>query len=78
MKSKLIAGTKTRERYKPRRLKDIVGKTIEAIVLTHVAGPEGPEECIRLLFTDGTRHGFVLRNDIESGITLWPTGKQPK
>ena len=59
----LIAGTKTHNDYVPVELKDTVGKTVEAVVETWVPGAEGPDKCLRLLFSDGTRHGFVVGCD---------------
>ena len=46
--------------YQTIDLKDCVGKTIEGIGQTKVQGEYGPEPCVVLLFTDGTKHGFVL------------------
>lgn len=59
-KETLVAGTKTRETYTGIDLDECVGKIIEAVVETWVPSSEGPERVFRLLFSDGTRHGFVV------------------
>jgi hypothetical protein len=63
-KLKLIHGTRTpRLNYRQVALGDIVGKTIQGVARTTVPGANGDESCVMLLFTDGTRHGFVLPGD---------------
>ena len=63
-KQKLIHGTKTpRVNYRQVALGDIVGKTVQGVARTTVEGENGSEPCVMLLFTDGTRHGFVLPGD---------------
>ncbi len=63
-KLKLIHGTRTpRLTYRQGALGDIVGKTVQGVARTTVPGENGNEPCVMLLFTDGTRHGFVLPDD---------------
>jgi hypothetical protein len=60
-KQKLLYGTKTpRLHYWQVALEELVGKTIQGVARTTVPGENGSEPCVMLLFTDGTRHGFVL------------------
>lgn len=40
-------------------LHDIIGKTIECVVLTTVEGAYGDEPATKLLFTDGTDYTFI-------------------
>ena len=40
-----------------------MGKTVQGVAETTVEGENGSEPCVTLLFTDGTRHGFVLPGD---------------
>ena len=57
----LIHGTRTpRLNYRHVALEAAVGKTIQGIAKTTVQGENGDEPCLMLLFTDGTKHGFVL------------------
>ena len=61
---KLMHGTKVAKHdYRQVALGDIVGKTIQGVARTSVQGENGDEPCVVLLFTDGTRHGFVLPGD---------------
>ena len=61
---KLMYGTKAPGRnYRQVALDEIVGKTIKGIAGTTVQGENGNEPCVMLLFTDGTKHGFVLPGD---------------
>ena len=61
---KLMHGTKVpRRNYRQVALGEIVGKTVQAVAETTVEGENGSEPCVMLLFTDGTRHGFVLPGD---------------
>jgi hypothetical protein len=63
-KLKLIHGTKTPGlKYRQVALDEIVGKTVQGVARTTVQGADGDEPCLVLLFTDGTRHGFVLPCD---------------
>jgi hypothetical protein len=50
-------------KYRQVALDDIVGKTIQGVGRTTVESASGNEPCVVLLFTDGTRHGFVLPGD---------------
>ena len=60
-KLNLTHGTRTpRLNYRHVALEAIVGKTIQGIAKTTVRGENGDEPCLMLLFTDGTKHGFVL------------------
>jgi hypothetical protein len=60
-KLNLMHGTKTPKlNYRQVALGDIVGKTVEGVARTTVQGANGDEPCVVLLFTDGTKHGFVL------------------
>jgi hypothetical protein len=60
----LMHGTRTPKlKYKQVALGDIVGKTVQGVARTTVPSEIGDEPCIRLLFTDGTSHGFVLPRD---------------
>jgi hypothetical protein len=61
---KLMHGTRTpKHNYRHVALDDIVGKTVQGVARTTVQGANGDEPCVMLLFTDGTRHGFVLPGD---------------
>ena len=61
---KVLYGERTKGcRYRNTSLPSIVGKTVQAIARTKVEGAYGDEPCIVLLFTDGTKHGFVLPQD---------------
>jgi hypothetical protein len=61
---KLMHGTRTPKLdYRHVALDDIVGKTVQGVARTTVQGANGDEPCVMLLFTDGTRHGFVLPGD---------------
>ena len=61
---KLMHGTKVPGRnYRHVALDEIVDKTIQGVAETTVEGSDGDEPCVMLLFTDGTRHGFVLPGD---------------
>ena len=63
-KLKRMHGTKTpRLNCRQVALEEIVGKTIQGVARTTVPGENGNEPCVMLLFTDGTRHGFVLPRD---------------
>jgi hypothetical protein len=63
-KLKLMYGTKTpRLDYRHVALENIVGKTVQGVAETTVQGENGNEPCLMLLFTDGTKHGFVLPGD---------------
>ena len=63
-KLKLTYGTRTPKLdYRQVALGDIVGKTVQGVARTTVPGENGDEPCVVLLFTDGTRHGFVLPGD---------------
>ena len=63
-KLKLIHGTKTPGlKYRQVALDEIVGKTVQGVASMTVQGADGDEPCLVLLFTDGTRHGFVLPRD---------------
>ena len=63
-KQKLMFGTKTPKlTYRQVALEEIVGKTVQGVAKTTVAGENGSEPCVLLLFTDGTKHGFVLPNN---------------
>jgi hypothetical protein len=60
----IVHGVKSRQnQYRHVQLKDIVGKTVEAIGATRVEGPYGDEPCTMLFFDDGTRYGFVHPQD---------------
>ena len=61
---KMMHGTRTpRLNYRQVALDEIVGKTVQGVARTTVKGANGDEPCMVLLFTDGTRHGFVLPGD---------------
>lgn len=60
---KLIAGKKKHNNYKGIELEDIVNKTIEAVTVTNIKQEYGTESLFNLLFTNGTKHGFVVRID---------------
>jgi hypothetical protein len=63
----LIYGTRTpRVNYRHVALEAIVGKTIQGVATTTVQGENGDEPCVMLLFTDGTKHGFVLPSEEEA------------
>ncbi len=60
-KLSIIHGTRTPGlKYREVALDEIVGKTVQGVGRTTVPGASGDEPCVVLLFTDGTRHGFVL------------------
>lgn len=60
-KLKMIHGTRTpRLKYQQVALEEIVRKTIQGVTRTTVPGTSGDESCVVMLFTDGTRHGFVV------------------
>jgi hypothetical protein len=50
-------------KYRQVALDEIVGKTVQGVGRTTVPGASGDEPWVVLLFTDGTRHGFVLPGD---------------
>jgi hypothetical protein len=62
VKETVIAGTRVAN---PRHiaLEEIVSRTVQAVLQTTVEGEHGDEPCIKLEFTDGTEHGFVLPSD---------------
>ena len=61
---KMTHGTKAPGRnYRQVALDEIVGKTVQGVARTTVDGAHGDEPCAMLLFTDGTKHGFVLPDD---------------
>jgi hypothetical protein len=63
-KLKMTYGTRTPGlNYREVTLDQIVGKTVQGVARTTVQGESGREPCLVLLFTDGTRHGFVLASD---------------
>lgn len=62
-RNELVAGKQTKKRYRHVDLAQIVGKTVEAVTQGTVPGNYGPEPVIYILFSDGTRHGFVLPTD---------------
>ncbi len=63
-KLKLIHGTKTPGlKYRQVALDEIAGKTVQGVARMTVQGADGDEPCLVLLFSDGTRHGFVLPRD---------------
>jgi hypothetical protein len=52
-----------RKRYKAVPLEAMVGKTVEAIARDTAPGACGRDRVVRLLFSDGTQHGFVVPDD---------------
>ena len=63
-KLKMTYGTTTPGlNYREVTIDQIVGKTVQGVARTTVQGENGSEPCVVLLFTDGTRHGFVLPGD---------------
>lgn len=61
-KSELIAGSK-HGRYRNVPLNTIIAKTVQAVQLKMVDGECGSEPCIEIMFTDGTKYGFVIPGD---------------
>ncbi len=57
---RILAGKTKGMKYRHVDLEDTVGKTVQAIGLTKVDSDCGKESCIVLMFTDGTKHGFVV------------------
>jgi hypothetical protein len=51
--------------YKNVPLNEIIGKTVIAVGDTTVPGAYGPEPCIYLFFSNGTKTGFVLPVDTD-------------
>jgi hypothetical protein len=63
-KLKMTNGTRTPGlKYREVALDEILGKTVQGVGRTTVESASGNEPCVVLLFTDGTRHGFVLPGD---------------
>lgn len=63
---KILCGSRQKGvRYRHVSLEEILGKTIESIATDKVDAAYGPEPCIMVYFTDGTKHGFVLPADDE-------------
>jgi len=42
---------------------ELIGKTIASIRWGKVPSEYGEDDCVYLVFTDGTEHGFVLPTD---------------
>lgn len=61
-KLSIITGNPVKSPHKHQHvpLEMLVGKTIEAVAKGTVEGADGNETCIYLLFSDGTKHGFVI------------------
>lgn len=57
-------------------LAEIVGKTVQGVGRTTVEGEYGDEPCVMLLFTDGTKTGFVLPGDATGTAAGLPEPKR--
>jgi len=42
-------------------LEEMVGKTIKAVEFTTVEGPFEDDTCVEVIFTDDTKHRFILK-----------------
>jgi hypothetical protein len=60
----IIAGKKPKGAIRNVSLDGIIGKTVVAIEQGTVEGADGKEPCITLIFSDGTKHGFVIARDV--------------
>jgi hypothetical protein len=61
--ARLIAGKRNHKRYKGIELENTINKTIEAVTISYIEQEDGKAQLYRLLFTDGTQHGFVAKTD---------------
>jgi len=59
----IITGKKNHKKYRKIELEKAVGKTVEAITESRIQGAYGTELVIAILFTDGTKIGFVIESD---------------
>jgi hypothetical protein len=61
----IIAGKKRKAKYVGIDLKDIIGKTVEAVTSNSVEGEFSNNISFNIFFKDGTKHSFVISENKE-------------